>query len=380
MREALEDSNYNPSSLHTEGRRARAVLDSARQRMASLLGARSNEIAFTSGGTEADNQALLGVLKLAPPGSHVVSSAIEHHAVLSALDRLHEEGVTVTLLPVGSDGRVDPAEFASALRPTTFLASVMLANNEIGTIQPVAQLAAIAREHGVLFHTDAVQAPSWLPIDVAELGVDLLTLSAHKFYGPKGVGLLYARAGVPIAPHVIGGGQEFGRRSGTQNVLGIVGMAKAFELAVQERPAASARTAALRDRLAAGIQAGIADVRRNGSADGRLANNLNMSFAGVESEALLIALDLEGIAVSAGSACTSGSLDPSHVLAALGIGARWQTGAIRFSLGRTTTDMEIDRVLRTLPALVARLRQPRAQNQGDGPTKKPNGAPLEAQA
>jgi cysteine desulfurase len=357
MREAVADSNYNPSSLHAEGRRAAAVLDAARERVASLLVATRSEIIFTSSGTEADNLALLGVARAASPGGHVVVTAIEHHAVLSAVDRLREEGFEVSVLPVGRDGLVDVAQFAAALRPTTVLASVMYANNEIGTVQPIAELTRVARSRGVLFHSDAVQAPSWLPIDVAELGVDLLSLSAHKCQGPKGVGLLYVRRGVPIVPILHGGGQEFGRRPGTQDVVGIAGMARALELAAAERAEQSRRVAALRDRLESGIRAAIPDVRINGAAP-RLANNLNVSFAGAESASLLIALDLAGIAVSAGSACTSGSLEPSHVLAAMGLDQRRQHGTIRFSLGTTSSAADIDRVLAVLPALVAEQRCP----------------------
>ncbi len=364
MREAIADANYNSSSLHAEGRRARAVLDDARQRVASVLGVARNEIVFTSSGTEADNLALVGITRAAPGGTHVVASAIEHHAVIGALDRLRDEGVQTTVLPVDAQGRVDPAEFAGALRPATLLASVMYANNEIGTVQPIAELAAIARHRGVLFHTDAVQAPSWLPIDVRELGVDLLSLSAHKCHGPKGVGVLYVRRGVSIASILHGGGQEFGRRPGTQNVVGIAGMARALELAAIERSAQSARVRALRDRLEAGIRRTVPEVHINGG-EPRLANNCNVGFAAVDAAALLIALDLAGVAVSAGSACTSGSLEPSHVLAAIGLDGRWQKGAIRFSLGITTSLAEVDRVLAILPPLVAELRRPTGHIQGE---------------
>jgi cysteine desulfurase len=358
MREALVDSNYNPSSLHAEGRRARAVLDGARERIASLLGAARSEISFTAGGTEAANQALLGAARTSPRGSHVVASGIEHHAVLSALDQLNDEGYETTLLPVSRDGLVKSEEFAAALRPTTVLASVMYANNEIGTVQPIAELAAIARERGVLFHTDAVQTPSWLSIDVRALGIDLLSLSGHKCHGPKGVGTLYVRRGVPILPIVYGGGQEFGRRSGTENVLGIAGFARALELAVGEQPEQRRRVGKLRDRLETGIRTTIPEIRVNGSTHARLPNNLNVSFAGCDATALLIALDLAGIAVSAGSACASGSVKPSHVLAALGVEPVWSRGAIRFSLGSTTSSAEIERTLEVLPALVQDLRRP----------------------
>jgi cysteine desulfurase len=365
MREAADVAKFNPSSLHAEGRRAAALLDQARDRAATLLGAQRNEIVFTSGGTESDNLAILGIVRRMPSGRHVVSTAIEHHAVLSALERLGEEGYEATMLPIGSDGRLDPVEFARAFRPTTVFASVMLANNETGAIQPVAQAARAARERGILIHSDAVQAPAWLAVDVAGLGVDALSLSAHKIGGPKGVGLLYTRRGLPIVPLVHGGGQEFARRPGTQNVAGIIGMVRALELAVAERAESSRRAGVLRDRLEAGIRAAIPDVRING--DGaRLPNIANVSFADVESQALLVALDLAGVAVSAGSACTSGSLEPSHVLAGMGLEPRWRSSAIRFSLGRTTSASEIDRVVAILPAIVAGLRSPVAAVRGDG--------------
>jgi cysteine desulfurase len=365
MREAADVAKFNPSSLHAEGRRAAALLDQARDRAATLLGAQRNEIVFTSGGTESDNLAILGIVRGMPSGRHVVSTAIEHHAVLSALERLGEEGYEATMLPIGSDGRLDPVEFTRAFRPTTVFASVMLANNETGAIQPVAQAARAARERGILIHSDAVQAPAWLAVDVAGLGVDALSLSAHKIGGPKGVGLLYTRRGLPIVPLVHGGGQEFARRPGTQNVAGIIGMVRALELAVAERAESSRRAGVLRDRLEAGIRAAIPDVRING--DGaRLPNIANVSFADVESQALLVALDLAGVAVSAGSACTSGSLEPSHVLAGMGLEPRWRSSAIRFSLGRTTSASEIDRVVAILPAIVAGLRSPVAAVRGDG--------------
>jgi cysteine desulfurase len=357
LREAFADGGFlNPSSLHAEGRRARAALDGARDRVAAALGASRNEITFAASGTEADNQALLGVARARKRG-HLVASRTEHHAVIHALECLREEGFELTLLPVDARGLVDAAEFANALRPDTVLASVMYVNNEIGTIQPIAELAAIAHRRDVFFHTDAVQAPGWLPVDVRALDVDLLSLSAHKFNGPQGVGLLYVRAGTPIVPILHGGGQEFGRRSGTENVLGVAGLARALELAVAEEPERAPRIAQLRDRLETGIRATIPDIRVNGAGAPRFAKILNVSFAEVESEALLIRLDLAGVAVSAGSACTSGTLEPSHVIAALGEEARWQTGVIRFSLGATTRPDEIDRVLALLPDIVADLRR-----------------------
>ena len=380
MREALPDGNYNPSSLHAEGRRARALLESARERIAASLGALRNEVIFTSCGTEANNQALLGVAQWAPRGAHVVTTAIEHRAVLAPIARLREQGIEATILPVASNGQIEPSQFAAALRPQTVLASVGYANNEVGTLQPIAELAAIARGRGVTFHTDAIQAPSWLPVQVRELGIDLLSLSAHKFNGPKGIGVLYVRHGVPIAPILYGGGQEGGRRSGTQNLLAAVGMARALELACAERESQSRRVRALRDRLAAGIRSAVPDVRINGATKQRLPNNLHVSFAGVDSAALLIALDLAGVSVSAGSACASGSLEPSHVLQALRIETRWQSGAIRFSLGTATSQSEIDRVLQILPQVAGELRRPPAGERGDGQTQKTNGARLGAEA
>jgi cysteine desulfurase len=356
MRDAVSDGGFNPSSLHAEGRRARAVLDSARDRVAAAIGARRTDIIFTAGGTEADNLALLGATATVRPPAHLVASVIEHHAVLESLEHLRDRGYEITLLPVGNSGVVRPQDFAAALRPHTALASIMYANNEIGTVQPISELAAIARQHGVLFHTDAVAAACWMPLDVKGLGVDLLSLSAHKFGGPKGVGALYVRDGVVLRPLVHGGGQELGKRAGTENVIGIAGMARALELTVAERPVKAPQVEALRDRLEAGIRSAVPDIRVNGEGASRVANNLNVSFAGLESAALLIALDLVGVAVSAGSACTSGVLEPSHVLAALGAEPRWQNGAIRFSLGSSTSAPEVERVLSLLTKIVHELR------------------------
>jgi cysteine desulfurase len=349
---------YNPSSVHSEGRAARAALDDARDRVAAVLGASRKEITFVGSGTEADNQAIIGVARARrAQGRHIISTAIEHHGVLHALDALRDDGFEITLLPVDEGGVVSPTRFAAAIRPDTTLATIMYANNEIGTVQPIAELARIAHECGVVFHTDAVQAAQWRSLNVRELGVDLLSISAHKFYGPKGVGVLYVREGTPIEPIVYGGGQEFGRRSGTENVVGIIGLVHALETAAAGTDERRARVGALRNRLEAGIIAKIPGVRINGSAAERIENNANVSFEAVDSEALLVRLDLEGVAVSAGSACTSGALEPSHVLAALGIAQKWQQGVIRFSLGEGTTEQEIDRVLELLPRAVADLRE-----------------------
>ena len=353
----FSQNGFNASSTHAEGRAARAALDDARTRAARCVGAKSKEIIFTGSGSESDTLALVGIARaLRCRGKHLVCTAIEHHAVLHALDFLRDDGFEVTLLPVDADGRLDVRTFAQALRPDTALASVMYVNNEIGTVQPVTQLAAAARERGVIFHTDAVQAAAYLPLDVQTLGVDALCLAAHKFYGPKGVGVLYLREGTPIVPIVYGGSQEFAKRAGTENVAGIVGLTVALELALDERSEAAGRIGALRDYFEDLVLQRIADVRVNGGAALRAPHISNLSFLGVESEQLLMRLDLDGVAVSAGSACASGSVEPSHVIAALGLPESWTRGVIRFSLGRTTTQAEIDRCLEVLQQAIADLR------------------------
>jgi cysteine desulfurase len=382
MRDAADQCNFNPSSLYFEGRRARAVLDAARDRVAAAIGAYRDEIVFTSGGTEADNLALLGVTRATPRPAHVAASAIEHHAVLSAVDRLRDEGFETSLVPVDSDGRIDPEEFERSLRPDTVLASIMYANNEVGSVQPIAELSEIARARSALFHTDAVAVPCWLPIDVRALGVDLLSISAHKFYGPKGAGVLYVRRGVPLAPVVLGGGQESGRRSGTENLAGIVGMAAALELAVAERPKAAAGVAALRDRLEVRVRSQVPGVSINAGGASRLANCSSLNFTGVDPAALIIALDLAGVSASAGSACTSGTLQPSHVLTAMAQEPGSPATGVRFSLGTATTPAEVDRLADILPAVVADLRAlgaPVAHAGGLG-TLETNRARLEAGA
>ena len=350
---------YNPNSLHAEGRAARAAVDRARETVARVLGAAPREIVFTGGGSESIALAVIGAARAASArGRHVVTVATEHHAVLHAVDVLERDGWQITRLPVDARGLVDPAAFSAAITPQTTLASVMLANNEIGVVQPVAELARIARERGVLLHTDAVQAPGWLPLGVDALGADLLSLSGHKFHGPKGVGILYVRRGTAVEPQIVGGGQEHGLRAGTENVAGIAGFAVALSLADAERPVTAPRVAALRDRLQAGIAAAVPDVVVNGAGAPRLANNLSVAFADVPSDALLIRLDLEGIAASAGSACAAGSLEPSHVVAALRLDERHRRGVVRFSLGRETTRSQIDDVLARLPALLASMGKP----------------------
>ena len=354
----FDQNGFNASSLHTEGRRARAALDDARECVARALGARPREIVFTGGGSEADNLAILGVARARRgDGRHIVTAATEHHAVLHATDVLRDDGFEITTLPVDAEGRVEPERFAAALRPGTVLATLMLANNEIGTLHPIRALAAIARERGVIVHTDAVQALGRIPLDVAQLGVDLLSLSAHKFYGPKGVGVLYVRTGTPLAPLVVGGGQEAGLRAGTENVAGIAGLATALELAVTDLPDEAARLAALRDRFEAGVLATIPGTRINAAGAERLPNISSVAFAGVDATELLIRLDIDGVAVSAGSACAAGSAEPSHVLAAIGAPDWAARGTIRFSFGRLTGRQEFDALLAMLPGVIQLVRE-----------------------
>lgn len=357
MTPLFTDCGYNPSSQHAEGRRARAALDDARERVARVLGTKPREVVFTGGGSEADALAIMGVTRARrADGRHVVTAATEHHAVLHAFEALREDGWSVTMLPVDAQGRVSTSDFTSALRSDTVFASIMLANNEIGTIAPVAELASIARAHGVIFHTDAVQAPGQVPLNAGEAGADLISLSAHKFYGPKGVGLLYVKEGTPLAPLVLGGGQEAGLRSGTENVAGIVGLAVALELAVNEMPEASRRMAALRDALETGVLSALPDTMVYGGGAPRLPNNSSLGFEAVDASALLALLDLAGIAVSRGSACAAGSAEPSHVLEAVDPAAA-RRGVIRFSLGRVTTQDEIESVITLLPGMVSRTRE-----------------------
>lgn len=348
----------NASSLHMFGQQAKRALDGARETVARSLSARPDEIMFTGGGTESDNQALVGVARaLKGRGHHIITSAIEHHAILHTCAWLERQGYEVTYLPVDGTGIVDLEALRSSLRDDTIIVSLMLANNEVGTIQPVKAAARLAKERGALFHTDAVQAAGKIPIDVNELGVDLLSLTAHKFYGPKGIGVLYVRRGTPIEAILIGGHQERALRAGTHNIPGIVGLAEALRLACKEMGAESARLRALRDRLEQGALARIADTYVNGHPEQRLANIANLSFAGIEGEALLMALDTKGIAVSTGSACAAGSTEPSHVLQALHLDPMRAQGSLRFSLGHATTEEDIDYTLDTLVDAVASLRR-----------------------
>jgi cysteine desulfurase len=346
----------NPSSVYALGRQSFAALDEAHSRVAAVLGCRPTEIVFTGGGSEADNLAIRGVTSSARRrGTHIVTTAIEHHAILHTCQQLEREGFTVTYLPVDAEGLVDPAAVAAALTDETALVTIMFANNEVGTIQPIAEIGRLCRARRIPFHTDAVQAGPHLPLDVAALNVDLLTLSAHKFYGPKGVGILYVRQGTRIQPQVLGGSQERNRRAGTENVAGAVGAAEALRLAADERDAEAARLTALRDDLIAGILA-IPGTRLTGHPTLRLPNNASFAFAGVEGESLLLALDLLGVAASSGSACTTGSIEPSHVLTALGYSAPEARGHLRLTLGHSSTAEDVDFVLRELPAVVERLR------------------------
>ena len=348
----------NPSSVHHFGQQAKAVVDEARSQVAALLGAETSEIIFTGGGTESDNFAIRGAAEaLEPTGRrHLIASAIEHEAVLNTLKALARRGWEVTLLPVDHTGIVNLDALREAMTDRTALVSVMHANNEIGTVQPIAEIVGIAKAHGALVHVDAVQTAGKIPIAVKSLGVDLASISAHKFYGPKGAGALWLRKGLRLLPFVTGGRQERGRRAGTENVPGIAGLGAAAEHAVAKMPGEAARQTALRDRLERTILNVVAGAERNGAESPRVSNTTNISFERIESESLLIGLDLEGIAVSSGSACSSGTLEPSHVLKAMGLPHARTLSSIRFSLGAGTTDAEIDQVLRVLPPLVEKLR------------------------
>jgi cysteine desulfurase len=347
----------NPSSLHGFGQEARAAMEGARAKIAAFLGAKPAEIVFTSGGTESDNFAIKGVAWAnRKKGDHVITSAIEHHAVLETCRFLEKEGFRVTYLPVDGDGLVDPADVAKAITDRTILISIMHANNEIGTIQPIAEIGRIAKERGVVFHTDAVQTFGHLPFTVDELNIDLLSASAHKLYGPKGMGLLYIRKGTRITPLVHGGDQESGRRASTQNVPGIVGFGKAVELAAATLQEEVVRLTSLRDRFIQEIFERIDGIRLNGHPTRRLPNNINLSVASIEGEGMILSLDMMGIACSTGSACSSSSLEPSHVLAAIARPEEPPHGSLRVSLGRFTTEGDINALLEALPQVVRRLR------------------------
>ena len=356
----LSDRYGNPSSIYAAGREARAGMDRARGMIANVLNCQAREIVFTSGGTEADNLALKGVAwhhRLRERGNHIITTSIEHHAVLHSAEFLEQFGFEVTWLNPDSDGIIQPEIIRDAIRNDTVLISVMYANNEIGTIQPIPEIGAIAREHGITFHTDAVQAGGTLDLDVEALNVDMLSLSAHKFYGPKGVGLLYVRRQTPIMWQQSGGAQENNHRAGTENVAGIVGMSKALELAEAERETENQRLIELRDRLSSGLLERISGTRLNGHPEKRLPNNVNISFEDVEGETLLLNLDMNGIAASSGSACTTGSTEPSHVLTSLGLSEALVNGSLRLTLGASNDEAQIDRTIEVLEDSVIRLRR-----------------------
>lgn len=355
---ALGEQFGNPSSVHYFGQQAKAALDEARSAVAELVGGDPGEVVFTSGGTESDNIAIRGAAEAleATGRRHIIASAIEHEAVLNTLKALARRGWRTTLLKVNASGIVSPDTLRDALADDTLLVSIMQANNEIGTVQPIRELAALAHARGALFHTDAVQSAAKIPIDVRTLGVDLLSISAHKFYGPKGVGALWIRRGTRLASVMTGGKQERNRRAGTENTPGIIGMGVAARLGLSKMAAESVRLGALRDRLEDGILDRVPRTASNGARSPRVPNTTNLSFDHVEAESLLIALDLEGVAVSTGSACSSGTLEPSHVLKAMGFPPHRTQNSLRFSLGSANTDAEVDAVITLLPPIVEKLR------------------------
>jgi cysteine desulfurase len=347
----------NASSVHIFGQEARTCVETARRSVAELLGADTREIVFTSGGTESDNAAIWGVFRSGyRPGNHIITTKIEHPAVLATCKALESAGAEVTYVPVNASGRVDPASIEAAVRETTLLISVMHANNETGVIQPIEEISAISRRHGILLHTDAVQSVGKIPVKVEDLGVDLLSLSGHKIHGPKGVGVLYIRKGTKLVPFMTGGSHERKRRAGTENVPAIAGLGAAARLARERLPEMQTRIGALRDRFESQILSRFTGTRVNGQAP-RLPNITNLSFEGVDGESAVIALDLEGVAVSTGSACTSGALDPSHVLMAMGLRPEVVQASLRFSLCYHSTDAEIDRAFQILETVVQRLRR-----------------------
>jgi cysteine desulfurase len=352
----LTEAYGNPSSVHAFGRIGREAVDRARERIAGFLGVAAEEIVFTSGGTESDNLAVKG-LALARGRGHLITSQIEHHAVLRTCQWLEAQGFEVTYLPVDHDGVVDPDDVRRALRPDTVAITIMHANSEVGTIQPLAAIGAIARQHGVPFHSDAVQTFGKIPVDVQAAGLDALSFSSHKIYGPKGVAGLWIRRGTKMVAVQHGGDHERRRRAGTENVPGIVGLGQAVEIRAREMGAEAERVRSLRDRLWEAIRARLDEVRLNGHPTQRLPGTANIAFRHVESEAIVLGLDLKGVAVSAGSACTAGHVEPSHVLVAMAVPIDWAMGAVRFSLGRSTTADDIDYVVESLEPLVRKLRQ-----------------------
>ena len=358
MQPYFEEYYGNPSSIHGTGREAAKTIDIARRKTAAAIGAQPNEIYFTAGGSESDNWAIKGTaFAKKAKGNHIITSSIEHHAVLHACEWLEKQGFRITYLPVDEYGLVSPADVEAAITSDTILISVMMANNEIGTIQPIEEIGRIAHSHKIAFHTDAVQAVGAVPIDVNTMNIDMLSMSAHKFHGPKGIGVLYIRSGVHLDTLIHGGAQERGLRAGTENLPGIVGLGRAIELASADIDTKAKSMSALRDRLIDGILSNIPDTRLNGHPTKRLPNNVNVSVRYVEGEALLLRLDFAGIAASSGSACTSGSLDPSHVLLAIGLPHEVAHGSLRLTLSSETTQEEIDEVIRVLPGIVKNLRE-----------------------
>ena len=347
----------NPSSVHAFGREAKQGLDKARDQVAKALHCEPSEVIFTGCGTESDNTVLLGVAqRYGDKGKHIITTNVEHHAILHTCEYLEKQGYSVTYLPVDQDGLVTAEQVAAAIRPDTILVSIMFANNEVGTIMPIQEIGAVCKEKGVLFHTDAVQAVGHIPVDIQAMHIDMLSLSAHKFHGPKGVGALYCRKGIRLPSYIMGGAQERGRRAGTENVAGIVGLGAAIQLATEQLEENRAKMTALRDRLMTGIQARISEVKLNGHPTNRLPNNVNFSFKYIEGESILLMLDMNGIAASSGSACTSGPLDPPHVLLALGLPHEIAHGSVRLTLGDETTEEDIDYTIDVLEKTVARLR------------------------
>lgn len=348
----------NPSSIYSVGRESKKAIEEARETVAKVIGAQPREIFFTGSGTEADNWAIKGVAYAnRQKGKHIITTSIEHHAVLHTCQYLESEGFEVTYLPVDPDGLITPEQVREAIRPDTILISIMFANNEIGTIQPIAEIGKIAKEKRIYFHTDAVQAMGNVNINVEELNVDLLSMSAHKFYGPKGIGALYVRKGVKMTSFMHGGAQERGRRASTENVASIVGLAKALEIASENMEQYNRRLISLRDRTIDEIQKKVPFIKLNGHRKKRLPGNVNFSFEFIEGESLLLMLDMKGIAASSGSACTSGSLDPSHVLLAIGLPHEIAHGSLRITFGEDNSDMDVDYLMEVLPPIVQRLRE-----------------------
>ena len=357
MVEYMEETYGNPSSLYAIGQKAKEALETAREDVAGVINASPREIIFTSGGSEADNQAIVSAARAGEKKGkkHIISSAFEHHAVLHTLARLEEEGFRTTLLDVHEDGLVRPEELEAAIREDTCLVTIMFANNEIGTVQPIAEIGSICRKHGVIFHTDAVQAVGHVPVDVKDMNIDMLSASAHKFHGPKGTGFLYARKGIVLTNIIEGGAQERGKRAGTENVPGIMAMAAALKDAAENMEKTSPRVRKMRDRLIAGLKT-IPHSAINGDEERRLSSNVNFCFEGIEGESLLLLLDQKGISASSGSACTSGSLDPSHVLLAIGRVHDVAHGSLRLSLGEDVTEEEVDYIIKSVREVVEYLR------------------------